>query len=387
MKKQYDFISSYHYCGTYKVSLNGKWGVIDKNNKIIIPLEYDAIDYITDYIIAKKDELWGLFDISGKQLLAPEYDDIEISRCSNLLRIVKNSFYALFNLTTGKITDFKYISIRVFDDKTILVKTQDGYGIIDSSFKEIAPCKYEVLKEIYLQGIFHEPVLFAIQNSKSYIINYNNVILKTVEYEDIKPLHLKEVLAVKQNGLWGLIDYNFNYIVSPRYYDISYSIGKSFIEFSIDAYHRGVMNLKGEIILPPIYKSIRTSDEHFIVRKDMLYGILDFEGKQITDFIFDDISTLTNYYETYVDSKYGIVDFNGNQVIPNQYDAIHILNDGFLVYLEKCDEYLTPIRKYGICDSTGKLVSKVIYNYIESINCEAKQAVVYINDEKGIFTW
>lgn len=48
---------------------NGKWGVIDMNNNIIIPFEYDYIDYMREgYRYVKQGNKYGFIDGNGKML-------------------------------------------------------------------------------------------------------------------------------------------------------------------------------------------------------------------------------------------------------------------------------------------------------------------------------
>ena len=66
-----------------------KWGVIDSNQKITIPFEYDTVDWmdiISDDIDGKlafrfgKNDKWGLINLEGNIILPVEYDNIYIYR-------------------------------------------------------------------------------------------------------------------------------------------------------------------------------------------------------------------------------------------------------------------------------------------------------------------
>lgn len=63
---QYDYISAYTD-GFFIVEREGKWGTIDKNGQMIIPLEYDALQYDKSVdshplFIAQKERRYGFLE-------------------------------------------------------------------------------------------------------------------------------------------------------------------------------------------------------------------------------------------------------------------------------------------------------------------------------------
>lgn len=61
------------------VQMGNKWGVIEKKDNVIVPIEYDAILSVspkTGLIRVKKDGKFGVYKKS-KQILAPVFDEIE----------------------------------------------------------------------------------------------------------------------------------------------------------------------------------------------------------------------------------------------------------------------------------------------------------------------
>ena len=66
-------------CGVIPVKLNGKWGYVDENCEIVLPFEFDEIDYGTGYsqaynasdnlIVVRKDGKFALYDLDGTRLI------------------------------------------------------------------------------------------------------------------------------------------------------------------------------------------------------------------------------------------------------------------------------------------------------------------------------
>lgn len=76
---EYDSISSWWEYGpsAHYVMKNKKVGIIDYAGKILLPAEYDELDYVTPHVvIVIKNGKYGVVDIHNRLVLPFEYDDI-----------------------------------------------------------------------------------------------------------------------------------------------------------------------------------------------------------------------------------------------------------------------------------------------------------------------
>lgn len=142
----------------YLAKLNGKYGVVEKNGKILIYMEYDQIgidptQYQTNniknkYILfdnaipVKRDGVWGMFDVKGNIILPIEYVGLGcISRNSVPGRTTNNI------LTIPEIKGI-VISKQYEVDKRKYVY----YGIIDEQGNELVPPYLETVYSIIENG-------------------------------------------------------------------------------------------------------------------------------------------------------------------------------------------------------------------------------------------
>ncbi len=74
--------------GIYLASQNDKFGIVDSKDKVILPIDFEAIEFDGSLGMTKKNGLLGLIDINGKVIIPNEYEAIEID--GNNARVVKN---------------------------------------------------------------------------------------------------------------------------------------------------------------------------------------------------------------------------------------------------------------------------------------------------------
>ena len=74
---QWDYIDPLPDQGMYRIRNNGKWGIIDNNQQVIIPCRWEYIGPVYhDFIFVKKCGLWGLLRFNGAMVAACEWSSI-----------------------------------------------------------------------------------------------------------------------------------------------------------------------------------------------------------------------------------------------------------------------------------------------------------------------
>jgi len=77
-KEEYNY-SKRISMGCKMVVKDNAFGILDKEGELILPLEYEDIDFFSNgYVIVRKNKKNGLFSLSDKKIIIPiEYGDIE----------------------------------------------------------------------------------------------------------------------------------------------------------------------------------------------------------------------------------------------------------------------------------------------------------------------
>ena len=244
---------------------------------------------------------------------------------------------------------YEYELSQISNDQIKYYKLeQDGrYGVIDREGNVVIEPNYAEL-DIPNPTM---PVFIKSEDGQNFsaIDNNGNDIL--TQYEDVEAISInnissnipyeKTVLKYKQNGLYGIMDFEGNKITENIYNSITnidYKEGNLKVEQNGQY---GVINIKGTTILEPEYESIISDgyyDEEtkyeqagFVLRiktdDGYKFGYADERGKIILEPLYNEINRITEitgedvYLITANNGRYGVVK-NGKEVLKNEFTEI-----------------------------------------------------------------
>jgi hypothetical protein len=131
---------------------NKKYGVITSKGIVVIPCKYDDLYFTVDNTIVatlidandktNRNRKLGLLDANGKLMTSFIYDEIETIDYG-FYRVRIDTKYGVLNKDGKEITPVKYDEIYRYRNGFCIAKLDFGYGYIDTSGKEITHFYYE----------------------------------------------------------------------------------------------------------------------------------------------------------------------------------------------------------------------------------------------------
>ena len=302
------------------------------------------------YFVLLHENKTGVIDDKGEIIINPQYYDLHIPNPSKPIFVC----YYNYNEETGK------SSTKVINEKGIEIFTK--YGEIDT---------------ISLNGIettmpYEKNLLKYKQNGKWGLIDFNGNVVAKPEYEEIEGLSCKEgELLVKKDGKFGIINnkgvelirIKYDYISGDEYYteDKNYKYSGYIVgEKTKNGYRYGYIKNDQNILLNTDYSELiriggikgeNTDKDIFITAtKNGQMGLMK-NKKKILDFKFQDISYsgIDNLFIVTRGTKLGVYNSKGNKVLNIQFDVVTI-EDNY-IYTKNGEE-----EKYF--DLKGKEISK-----------------------------
>ena len=146
----YDNISSLHETGYRLVVKEEKYGVLDSNNNITYPTEYDYIDIVSNgFILVKDGKMWQIdftgnvinpfmYEMSERILFVSGYteDEYPIYTNSDYVKYSILGLYGILNSITGKpITPAKYYEVNILSKNIfeVLDKENGNWYLLDKN--------------------------------------------------------------------------------------------------------------------------------------------------------------------------------------------------------------------------------------------------------------
>jgi len=305
----------------YNVVKGGKWGVYDKTKKqLVIPVEYQDMDYCYgceakgDYLFAEKNGKWGVINFKNKVLLPFEYEHQHWNMRSDetILCLYKNGEQLLINLHTKKEIPYRQYQEKHKNgrDTTFLadgfmrIKKQGKYGLTNAAGKTVLPIIYDYIR---YDG---EPSPYSNDFSAPFV-------------------------AIKKDNQWGVADSTGRIIIKPEYKFINMNAGNYFLatrdkkEFLLDT--------NGQRLLDQGFDDISMEETacscdaekttFFRLQDDDRYGIFNPKTKTFIAPQFDQINTygfnthLPHLAEVVVKNKKGGLNVNsGEMILKPKYD-------------------------------------------------------------------
>lgn len=313
----YDKLESYSKDAPMRATYNGKEGMIDGNNKIIIPFEYSNIGKfynVGSYNMAwvEQDGKYGIYNIDGT-VIQPW--DIEKAYVMN-----ENSG------TT-------YLTFDDFPDPStpyIHIVVNGMTGVLSGkTYKTVIPCKYGYISPIINERAFYKA------NNKWGIMDIQNNSIQEAIYDKIKI-----------NNNWLSDAFTTEGIFQDNMYVF---IGDK----------QGMIDKNGKAFIPVKYDSLGVFSENMIVAKcGNLYGYINSNGEECIPLTYSHADDFSEGLAAVKNEKgkYLFIDASGVMVIkPHEYDRVgHFQNGTCKVYRK---DKVWEIDREGkkVKDSTKKL--------------------------------
>ena len=339
--------------GVLRVKKDNKYGLINYEGEIILPIEYEeikALSGVKNSLVIKKEQQVGLCDNKGKVIINPEYKEIK-----QINNDYKNGYIVINNENKQGLIDFtgattleqKYEEIKPITSNGIyIVKENSKMQVINNQGEILLSDKFIEAKEINGENIVF------LNNKKYGVMNVKGDTIVEAQYQDLQYIFGEYYIAQKESK-YGIINTSNEIKLPFEYANISYNSEARFIEASKqDVELSQIFNEKFEEKLQGIisnvnteksYLRIRTANEYkyynfqleektatevltqntlFLSKKDGKYGYTDKDGNVVVDYIYEDATEQNNYGFAAVkkDGKWGAIDKLGTVVAINQYE-------------------------------------------------------------------
>lgn len=372
--------------GLKAVKKNGKWGFIDKNGEVIVPIEYIFVnDYnegfagviLTKEILDEKTNVlkkvlkWGFIDGKGNVIIPFLYDTAE-SFHEGLVGVVLNHKIGFID-KIGKVVIpfvYDYRSEMRFDKNGLVPVFQNNkHGVINKLGQTVLPFQYDNFIVYYNTLAPYEksiPNLYAwvILNGKWGGIDINGKPIIPIEFNYPGGQEIGGVIRMIKNSKVGYVNYQGETIVS-FVFDYDDYLQNGLVKIKKDK-KNGMADKTGKVIIPfdNDYNYFGAISENLIrvTLKDDSQKIIKWDGKEKTEFNTKNDCIDRGLVWVSRESVWGALNEGGDLVIPFEYDEMGRVNE------ETRNVRVRKNGKMGLVDTLGRTITSFLFDEIGSSN-------------------
>ena len=321
----YEDARASNYEGFACVKINGYWGAIDRNFRMVVPAIYEYVwTFFEGYAVVQRAGKYGVVNTQGEEVIPIKYDSIGL-KSNGIVSARIDDKFGYINIKGEEVIPLrKYEGIWACYEGLHCVIYNGKYGFLSEKGYEI-PCIYDdadSFRNGYAKVVINgeTKIIDKLGNYVELDINNNNKNnIQHQLYDDIE--HFSEGYAVvSRRGKYGYIDTQGRLVI-----DLKFDTAGSF--------HNGGACV-GESKWFSVQVGFIDKFGNYIVAWNRNKGFIPSEWLGNSGVVYDSTT-----------EKYGCIDKNGNIIIPIKYDNISGGNDFHVVSYQ---------GKEGVFDKHGR---------------------------------
>lgn len=421
---------------SYSEVINGKtqYGFKDKSGRVVIHARFDGIaaPFSSGQAIVILNELYGTIDVKGKMQISAVYRKI-LPMQSDLIPVQNTAGLWGFYTSDVKLTipciydNFKFTN----KGKHIFAQKNGKWGMINHTNIQLAPFDFKHIESVTAKQIkgtrYNAWTLHAPNGNKKNMFEYDSVsftkspllsysmngweglmqtdgtiVLKNT-CEDIDDI-IGDVLAVKQDGAWGVKKLNKDgWLIDPSYEVID--IDSTCIHAGIKigngkSMHWKLYDFNGLLLLTTVLTDYHRYSNGLIAVKSTsnLWGFINAKGETVIPFMYSSVGDFENGLCRVERNGQQLVINKSGDIVFNQQD-VYLFSIGLLklnAHQDKTYTYtidskteIIPVNenfvkikkgtRYGLINTKGETILPTIYSAIQVGNSLKTFSVVKDN--------
>lgn len=359
---------------------NKLFGIVNFNEDIITPFEYEDIRYCCKGLnIVSKNGQYGLINNKGQITVPVTYErlDYGIYNEAGVITAVKNGKYGLITTRNQVILPFEYDQIEICYDQVIVTRDRRMF-LFNTKGQKLTNQSYDKI------NCLSRYCCKLVQENKSTMYNSKTMTVSPALFDNIRSTNNDQYFIAQIDTLEYLINSAGKVLTSKGYARLDYNDQTGLLEFGTGFQQCGYMDLREKIVIQPRYESLYPFyNGHAILGDADSVYFFDTNGRCFKAFAGEFESTQSNGDVYYIN----VYDKNGNRTSQVYYNIRtgYEINPGY----NHIDNWTNRIilrseESYCLTDEKGKVIVPFYkYNMIRPLEVSDRLLVSTISDVQG----
>lgn len=297
---------------------NGQYGVA-KNEETIIENEYQSIHYdaTNKLFVVKKSKKYGVVNIEGKVIVPIQYQEIDITGIYIYAKDNQGET-KVYNTNGGQENIDANIAIldTMSEKYKIKIINEEGtkYGVIDKTGKQLIEPKYN-----YIEYLYDNYFIVSSENGKLGILDDKGDIKVETNHDSLQKIQNTGLIqaTLAEDKITKIYSKSIEKICEMK--DAVIEVKDNYIkvnnELETKYFDKEGKELKNTEIYP--------NNKLFLKVKDNQYGFVDKSGKLVIEYKYDKAYEFNSYGFATIkkDGKWGAINEQGQEIVPPTYET------------------------------------------------------------------
>ncbi len=339
--------------GNYLVQRNSRWGLVSDEGYLVQDYVHQRLDCAEGgYAHIRRDQKLGLIDVRGRLIIPTQYDSIQ-PPVQATIWVRTDERWGAFDTSGQLVHPARFERQFAAGGVLGLVREQGRYGLIDyRTGQQLAECQFESYDTL--------PGRRLRLNGRDFDLLYDTTgsLIFGSQWGKVQALGPRtDLYAIRQGGLWGLVDSAGRQLTPFRYAAIRYdSRSRRYLPVQ-QGENWGILDLKtASLAVPAAYREVHLIDEQYAAGQaqgrwqvvSLQTGLSAFEGQ------YDRIGELRHgLLAVQRAGRWGLVDLTGAERVPASYGDVYPLTANWIAVRSPHED------RWGLLDAKGKLVLRM----------------------------
>ncbi len=372
--------AGFFYEGIASVERNGKFGLINKKNELIVDFIFDDIETDRELYIVTSGDYLGVINRSGEYLFDTVYQDISILD-EGFICAQKDSLYAFYNRKGDQLTSEMYDFVLNFKHGLCPVSIKGQTGLLNKNLSIAIPCEYEAIYA-FSDSLF----ILADTNNYKQLSNNKGFIVNDSLFQEIHKVVNGYAICIKNNKL-GYLDASGKQVFDNQFeYFTEYDLWGNFRkDRAVVSKHKkfGIIDTSGNFILNPKYDYIKAFGGNYGVKKKKNWAIMDSVFNIVSDYKYEGLDLINKRFILFQQNgKVGLMDLNMNVIIDAMYTSI-MQQDHYFILSGELGNALVDEKGTQIVPFDSWLIYSVDHNHLAVVRENSGEIIQYIEKQTG----